>query len=473
MDQERGLNHCLNRIRRVLGDDAHTPRFVETVPRQGYRFLAAVEADRGRGSCAGSAASPGTARSRARPHGSRARPLSCSRCQAADAARRARVGDDARVVAGSPRRSPRSSKDAGCSTRGRRAGAAASSPSARPRSTIPASRPRTTRWRTRTCAWARTACSPRTEAFPAARRAALAALAIEDSAEPLVILATIDLNYDWDWAAAERAYRRARGLEPDRIDASLGLARLLSAAGRHDEALAVVNETETRHPGCPVIVRDAGLTHYRARRFDEAARRFRDWAALTARPARSASLARVAPPPARPGRERSGRGAHGDGAREGARPVPEALRRAGPGPGDGVLPARVRPLSRGPEGRREWVTADDFARLRALLGEREHALRDLERAADERSPRLLPYLNDPAFDALRTEARFLALLQRVRVPAGAVRAFRTFDRPRRARSLSVRPAARSRSTRGVSAFTSKRVAALPRLRRSSLPEATR
>jgi hypothetical protein len=65
----------------------------------------------------------------------------------------------------------------------------------------------------------------------------------------------------------------------------------------------------------------------------------------------------------------------------------------------------------------EWVTADDFARLRALLGEREHALRDLERAADERSPRLLPYLSDPAFDALRTEARFLALLQRVRVPA--------------------------------------------------------
>lgn len=43
VDRERGLNHCLNRIRRTLGDDARTPRFVETVPRLGYRFLANVE----------------------------------------------------------------------------------------------------------------------------------------------------------------------------------------------------------------------------------------------------------------------------------------------------------------------------------------------------------------------------------------------------------------------------------------------
>ena len=64
----------------------------------------------------------------------------------------------------------------------------------------------------------------------------------------------------------------------------------------------------------------------------------------------------------------------------------------------------------------QWVTGDDFARLRALLGERDQALSDLERAADERSPRLLPYLNDPAFDTLRTDERFQALQRRVRVP---------------------------------------------------------
>ena len=43
LDRDRGLNHCLARIRQVLGDDARAPRFVETVPRLGYRFLASVE----------------------------------------------------------------------------------------------------------------------------------------------------------------------------------------------------------------------------------------------------------------------------------------------------------------------------------------------------------------------------------------------------------------------------------------------
>lgn len=62
------------------------------------------------------------------------------------------------------------------------------------------------------------------------------------------------------------------------------------------------------------------------------------------------------------------------------------------------------------------MTADDFARLYAHLGERERALDALAQAADERSPRLLPFLADPAFDELRGDPRFRALLQRVGAP---------------------------------------------------------
>ena len=40
VDFDRGLNYCLRQIRIALGDDARAPRFIETVPRQGYRFLA-------------------------------------------------------------------------------------------------------------------------------------------------------------------------------------------------------------------------------------------------------------------------------------------------------------------------------------------------------------------------------------------------------------------------------------------------
>jgi cholera toxin transcriptional activator len=42
VDFERGINFCINQIRAALGDHAEKPRFVETVPRRGYRFIAPV-----------------------------------------------------------------------------------------------------------------------------------------------------------------------------------------------------------------------------------------------------------------------------------------------------------------------------------------------------------------------------------------------------------------------------------------------
>jgi DNA-binding winged helix-turn-helix (wHTH) protein/Tol biopolymer transport system component len=44
VDFESGLNTAVNKLREALGDSATSPRFVETVPRRGYRFLASVNA---------------------------------------------------------------------------------------------------------------------------------------------------------------------------------------------------------------------------------------------------------------------------------------------------------------------------------------------------------------------------------------------------------------------------------------------
>lgn len=41
---DQGLNFCIRQIREALGDDANTPRFIETLPRRGYRFLMPVAA---------------------------------------------------------------------------------------------------------------------------------------------------------------------------------------------------------------------------------------------------------------------------------------------------------------------------------------------------------------------------------------------------------------------------------------------
>lgn len=45
VDFEHNLNTAINKIREVLGDSAESPRFVETLPRRGYRFIAPVNSN--------------------------------------------------------------------------------------------------------------------------------------------------------------------------------------------------------------------------------------------------------------------------------------------------------------------------------------------------------------------------------------------------------------------------------------------
>ncbi len=44
VDFEHGMNKCVKQIRTALGDDVNKPVYIETVPRQGYRFLVPVVA---------------------------------------------------------------------------------------------------------------------------------------------------------------------------------------------------------------------------------------------------------------------------------------------------------------------------------------------------------------------------------------------------------------------------------------------
>ncbi len=43
VDFEKGLNIAVSKLRQALGDSADEPRFIETLPRRGYRFIGAVE----------------------------------------------------------------------------------------------------------------------------------------------------------------------------------------------------------------------------------------------------------------------------------------------------------------------------------------------------------------------------------------------------------------------------------------------
>ncbi len=43
IDFEQGVNHCVKELRAALGDTADSPRYIQTLPRRGYRFIAPVE----------------------------------------------------------------------------------------------------------------------------------------------------------------------------------------------------------------------------------------------------------------------------------------------------------------------------------------------------------------------------------------------------------------------------------------------
>ena len=51
VDFENSLNTAINKLRDALGDSADNPRFIETLPRRGYRFIAEYKRPAGKIAC--------------------------------------------------------------------------------------------------------------------------------------------------------------------------------------------------------------------------------------------------------------------------------------------------------------------------------------------------------------------------------------------------------------------------------------
>ncbi|MBA4123821.1 MAG: tetratricopeptide repeat protein [Acidobacteria bacterium] len=77
------------------------------------------------------------------------------------------------------------------------------------------------------------------ESFPQAKAAAIKALEIDANlAEAHIVLGWIAFWFEWDWQAAESELKRAIELAPNNADAHRAYAHLLSNTGRHVEAIA-------------------------------------------------------------------------------------------------------------------------------------------------------------------------------------------------------------------------------------------
>lgn len=114
---------------------------------------------------------------------------------------------------------------------------------------------------------------PAHDVYPRARAAITKALELDSQlAEAYTALADIVKGYDWDWARAESYYLRALELDPRSALAHQWYANLLSITGRHDEALQHAIEARNLEP---LSVGPAGFvafTYFRGRRYREALR---------------------------------------------------------------------------------------------------------------------------------------------------------------------------------------------------------
>jgi Tfp pilus assembly protein PilF len=81
--------------------------------------------------------------------------------------------------------------------------------------------------------------------------------------------------YDWDWAAAEKEFKLAIARNRSYPTAHHWHAIFLSAMGRHDEAMAEIDQALRLDPVSAIIRASRGWIQYHRRQFDESIARAR------------------------------------------------------------------------------------------------------------------------------------------------------------------------------------------------------
>jgi non-specific serine/threonine protein kinase len=120
------------------------------------------------------------------------------------------------------------------------------------------------------------ATMPPAEAFRRAKAAAEKALALDDSlADAYVTMALCLNNYDWNWAAAERAVNRAIELSPDFPFAHITYAGILSVQRRHEDALKEARRAVEIDPLLAFAAHTLGMQNLWIRNYDEAISSFK------------------------------------------------------------------------------------------------------------------------------------------------------------------------------------------------------
>ena len=118
--------------------------------------------------------------------------------------------------------------------------------------------------------------APRAEAIGRARAAAVRALELDDTlVEGHALDAYLKFRFDWDWAGAEIAFKRALELNPGHAPSRHAYAMFLGSRGRFEEALEEMHRAQELDPLSSVVGSGMGRILHFAGRYDEAIVQYR------------------------------------------------------------------------------------------------------------------------------------------------------------------------------------------------------
>lgn len=247
------------------------------------------------------------------------------------------------------------------------------------------------------------------DVWPRAREAAAQAIrANPQLSEAQLAAGYVNWLMDWDWRAAEAAFRRAVDLDPSNAAAHRTLGHALSQLRRHDEANASMRRARELEPLEPLSYALSSQVAFQAGEYSDAV----EYARRAVRLDSDFWIGYM-----QLAQAYAQRGTH-DLALEA---LTDAIRLSG----GNSKPVSLRGYLLGSTGRanearevlsvleaRTYVPPYAVALVYAGLGEREAALERLDKAYAERDVHLIFLTVDPKWDSYRAEPRFQALLAR-------------------------------------------------------------
>jgi serine/threonine-protein kinase len=251
------------------------------------------------------------------------------------------------------------------------------------------------------------------KAVPKAKEVALKALLLDAGlSEAHTALARIKTNYEWDFTWAEKEYREALRIDPDNAAAHQAYALLLSALGRHGEAVKESQAAQTLNPLSSEVKTQAGLVLYFGRLYEQAEAEVRK--AVATDPLYPGHYLCAALVQIQLGQIDQAWRSLEEAEDLGSDPMEVKLRRAYIHARQGQRQEVGRILTEAFNAAKQtYVSQLSLALVYAGLNERDQAIACLENAFADRDASLIFMRVHPFLDSVRGDIRFVGLLQKI------------------------------------------------------------